>query len=101
MPCGTRASFKRGCRCEPCADASRAYTAGYRAKAGIRPRTSMTTQEIIHEIEFLLNAGEGTHRIITALGYLGKEQSLKSRLYRAGRTDLTNRILRMEEQAAA
>lgn len=100
QPCGTRAAYKRGCRCTPCSEARRVYDAEHRRKAGIKPRDSMTTTEVIQEIEFLLNAGEGEHRILTATGYLGREKTLRGRLVKAGHPDLALRVLNSWELAA-
>lgn len=100
QPCGTRAAYKRGCRCTPCSEARRAYDAEHRARAGIKPRDTMTTTEVIAEIEYLLHAGEGEHRILTALGYQDRPNTLKSRLYRANRHDLITQIFNTWELAA-
>lgn len=101
QPCGTPAAYKRGCRCTPCKDARREYDVARRLKAGIKPANeTMNTAEVINEIEFLLKAGEGEHRIIQALGYVGRENTLLRRLYRAGRNDLATQIFKQWELAA-
>lgn len=84
----------------PCLEANREYEAARRQARGATRKTGMNSRELVSEIEFLLKAGEGSHRILTATGYVRNPGSLKDRLRRAGRTDLTERVLRMEEMAA-
>lgn len=103
LPCGTPAAFRRHKRrgedpCEPCTTAHRAADAARRRSEGVPART--TTEDLIQEIQFLLNAGEGEHRILTALGYQDRPNTLKSRLYRANRHDLITQIFNTWELAA-
>ena len=82
--------------CEPC----RAYRRERRnAEAGTRAR--VTVEEVIAEIEWFLTLNQGTHHIINALGYTGKEASLERRLQNHGRHDLAKRLVRPELVAAA
>ena len=94
-PCGTRAAYKRGCRCEPCKQDQRNYDAERRKAQGITPR--IPEHEIINEIEFLLMCGEGEHAITRALNTT--PQALQRRLHRAKRHDLIPRIFEPTEQA--
>ena len=108
MPCGTRAAYKRGCRCEPCTTALREYDAAYRQRVNATkpPKPHNTTRshismtELVQEIRFLINAGEGEHRILTATGYLGRERQLKGRLNKAGHHNLTQAIFNQWDLAA-
>lgn len=105
QPCGTPAAFQRHKRnnepiCEPCRAAFRAYDANKRRKGRTKPRNESTTPDLIDEIRFLLNAGEGEHRILTATGYLGREKTLRGRLVKAGHPDLALRVLNSWELAA-
>ena len=82
--------------CEPC----RAFRRERRnTKAGTR--SLVTAEEVIAEIEWFLSLNQGTHHIIKALGYVGKENSLERRLHHHGRGDLAKRLLRPELTEAA
>lgn len=109
MPCGTRAAYKRGCRCEPCTTALREYDAAYRQRVNAtKPpkatngyaRSHISMTDLVTEIRFLINAGEGEHRILTATGYLGREKQLKGRLNKAGHHNLTQAIFNQWDLAA-
>jgi hypothetical protein len=60
----------------------------------------VTTPELINEITFLLNAGEGEARILQAVGYVGRNKALRDRLHKANRHDLANRVLNPWDLAA-
>lgn len=97
--CGTPAGYRAHTkhneeRCEPC---KKAWTE--RCKQ-YRPQTRPSAQVLIEEIEWLLKAHQGQHYILKAIGYAGRESSLKSRLEKNHRTDLVHRLLNMEDQAA-
>jgi len=97
--CGTAAGYRahthRGEeRCEPCKKAWTKNCDKYR-----RP-TTPNSQVLIEEIEWLLKAHQGSHYILKAVGYTGREGTLRSRLEKHNRADLARRLLRMEDQAA-
>lgn len=103
LPCGTPGAYSRHLRhdetpCQPCTQAHRAADAARRRTKGVPPRT--TTDDLIAEIRFLLNAGEGEHRILTATGYVGREKTLRGRLVKAGEQELAYRVLNNWELAA-
>lgn len=94
-PCGTPAAYRRHQRanetpCEPCATAYRADREQYRRARGVPPRNILAHEELAAEIEFLLNAGEGEHRILQAINIT--PGALERRLHRANRADLITRI---------
>jgi hypothetical protein len=103
-PCGTRAAYDRHTKektpyCDPCRQARREYRGQTKGKP--RPNTNHTpTKDLLEEITFLLNAGEGTARILAATGYTGREKALRDRLAKHGQTHLANRILNPWELAA-
>ena len=106
-PCGTPTAYRRHLRNgqpidEACAQAARDKTAAYRRAKGIVPRayTNKPLPELLEEITFLLNAGEGTARLLAAIGYTGREAALRERLRQHGHTHLANRILNPWELAA-
>jgi hypothetical protein len=45
LPCGTHASYHRGCRCKPCTEANRIYYRGCRAKMVERLKADPTLAE--------------------------------------------------------
>ena len=103
QPCGTPAAYRRHYDrgekpCDPCAQAKRDHSQKQRRKEGIPART--TTPELAAEILFLLNAGEGHHRILTATGYEGRTKNLRDRLVKNGYADPANRIFNTWELAA-
>lgn len=108
QPCGTPAAWRRHRRnnetpCQPCTDAIHAHDQGRkkRPNKGIYTMgTQPTSAELIQEILFLLNAGEGEARILAATGYTGRAPSLRSRLSRERRNDLAARIFTPWELAA-
>ena len=110
MPCGTRAAYKRGCRCQPCVTACQEVDRAYRQRVNAaKPpkttnnwstRSNISINELVQEIRFLLNAGEGEHRILVATGYLGRERQLKGRLNKAGHHNLTAAIFNQWDLAA-
>ena len=102
-PCGTPAARSRHLRrgetpCEPCITAHRAADAARRRTKGVPPRT--TLDDLLTEIRFLLNAGEGEHRILQATGYEGRAKSLRTRLTQAGHQDIALQIFNSWELAA-
>ena len=102
-PCGTPAAYSRHKRrgetpCTPCTTAHRAADAAKRRTKGVPPRT--TLDDLLTEIRFLLNAGEGEHRIVEAVGYLGRAKSLRTRLVQAGHQDIALQIFNSWELAA-
>ena len=81
--------------CDPC----RAFRKNKRnTQNGTRSR--VTIEEVVTEIKWLLSLNQGTHYIIHALGYTGKEASLERRLQNNGRHDLAKRLIRPELVAA-
>ena len=93
-PCGTPAAVKRHRYrgepvCDTCKQGERARTSAASQAKGTK---RLTNAEFIEELTFLINAGEGQHRILTALGYQNKPDALHQRLYRAKRHDLTAQI---------
>jgi hypothetical protein len=103
QPCGTRAAYKRHyahgeAPCDPCIQANRDVTNERNRANGIQNRT--TIDDLIEDIVFLLNCGEGEHAILKATGYLARPTSLRDRLQRHGRVDLYNRITNAWELAA-
>ena len=93
-PCGTAAAIKRHRYhsepvCDVCKQGERARTSAASQAKGTK---RLTNAEFIEELTFLINAGEGQHRILTALGYQNKPDALHQRLYRAKRHDLTAQI---------
>lgn len=94
-PAGYRAHTHRGEeRCEPCKKAWTKNCEQYRRAS--TPRT----QILIEEIEWLLKAHQGQHYILKAVGYVGRESTLRGRLEKHNRADLARRLLNMEDQAA-
>ena len=104
QPCGTRAAYDRHTKdgtpyCDPCRQARREYRGQIKGK----PRHNINqtpTKDLLEEIRFLLNAGEGTARILQATGYVGREKALRDRLTKHGHAHLANRILNPWELAA-
>jgi len=98
QPCGTPAAYRRHQRanqtpCEPCTDAYRAAKEKQRRRQGIQPRNTLTTDELVHEIRFLLQCGEGEHRILQAIGYAGRWKTLRGRLVQAGYGDVADQVV--------
>lgn len=106
QPCGTYAAYQRHKKkgedaCEPCLEAHAAHAAAERERwRRNNPRTKPTTQEVINEILFLLNASEGEARILQATGYVGRRESLRALLHKHGHNHLANRILNPWDLAA-
>jgi len=105
QPCGTPAAYQRHKRhnetpCEPCRAAYRQADAAKRRKPRTTPRSETNLNDLLTEIRFLLNAGEGEHRILTATGYQGRAKTLRCRLTKAGHHDLANQIFYNWELAA-
>jgi hypothetical protein len=107
QPCGTPAAFQRHRRhgeqpCEPCRVAFRAYDANKRRKTPgtTQPRSETNLTELLNEIRFLINAGEGEHRILQATGYEGRAKSLRCRLTKAGHHNLAQAVFNTWELAA-
>ena len=103
-PCGTPAAYKRHKRrgepaCDPCRDANREESSRQR-KQPTQPRSESTTPHLIAEIRFLINAGEGEHRILQATGYEGRAKSLRCRLTKAGHHNLAQAVFNTWELAA-
>ncbi|MFE4229160.1 hypothetical protein ACFRJ8_14875 [Arthrobacter sp. NPDC056886] len=102
-PCGTYAAYRRHHQageppCEPCTTANREYRANLRRANGINANTKAA--DLIEDITFLLNAGEGEHAILKATGYTNNPASLQRRLQKHGRNDLYNRVVNNWELAA-
>lgn len=101
--CGTPAGYDRHIKAkeaidEPCRIA---YNARRRAqdqadRAGAWRPKRMTPAEYLHELEFLLQCGEGEHAILTALDT--DKSTLERRLSRYKRLDLIPRIFNYVEQ---
>ena len=81
-------------RCTPCRTVWNERCKKY------RPEPRPTSQVLIEEIEWLLKAHQGSHYILKAVGYTGRENTLRSRLEKHHRADLARRLLNMEDQAA-
>lgn len=97
--CGTEKGYRahqrnKEERCQPCRTAWNNRCKKY------TPEPPPKAAEVIEEIEWLLKAHQGTHYILKAIGYTGREHSLKSRLEKHRRPDLARRLLNMEDQAA-
>ena len=103
-PCGTPAAYKRHyTRGEPvdeaCRQANNEYATNKRRAKGSQPRpTTIDAQNVIEEIVFLLNCGEGEHAILQATGRQPK--TIKRLLHRANRADLIPRIFQHWDLAA-
>lgn len=82
--------------CNPC----QAARDEHNTKRRTNNQPSQSTDELVEEIRFLLNAGEGTARILQATGYTGRESSLHRRLHRHGHNDLASRVLTPWDLAA-
>jgi hypothetical protein len=105
QPCGTPAAYQRHKRhgetpCEPCRTAYRQADAAKRRKPTTTPRSETNLNELLTEIRFLLNAGEGEHRLLTATVYQRRAKTLRCRLTKAGQHDLANQIFYNWELAA-
>ena len=99
QPCGTAAAVKRHRYnnepvCDLCRQADRERGETARREKGIPER--ITIEDLIQEIRFLINAGEGEHRILQATGYVGRGHSLRTRLGKAGQHQLANQIFGYE-----
>lgn len=97
-PCGTVPAYRQHHRNgeTPCAECTEANNNKNRAGQ----RRTLTTEELIAEVERLLSYGEGWGAILKASGYKNHD-SLKERLRRAGRADLNERVFNMEGCVAA
>ena len=104
QPCGTPAAYQRHKKrgeetCDPCIIAYRADQADRKRKT-TQPRNTLTTDELAQEIRFLLQCGEGEHRILAAVGYAGRWKTLRGRLVHAGHADLADRVFTPWDLAA-
>jgi len=93
--CGTPKGMRRHYRkdetaCPPCRAADVQRKRNDRLKTNGEPR--MTGAEIAAEIEFFLRCGEGTHAILTALGYAKNPHGLRQRLSYHKRQDLNQAL---------
>jgi hypothetical protein len=77
-------------RCQPC---KAAWTERCKKYA---PEPKPTAEEVAAEIDWLLSLNQGKHYVINAVGYVGREHALKSRLMRASRPDLATKLSIME-----
>lgn len=98
--CGTRPGYwKHGkmgeLKCDECRQAN---TLHRNELKGTRPM--MSIDEVIAEIEWMLHLNQGSARILQAVGYVGRENSLATRLQRRGRGDLYRQALMIEQAAA-
>jgi len=96
-PCGTPAAYQRHKKrgeepCDPCTIAYRADQAN-RKRTTTQARNTLTTDELVDEIRFLLGCGEGEHRILQAIGYAGRWKTLRGRLVQAGYGDVADQVL--------
>jgi len=95
-PAGYRAHRKRDeDRCQPCLTAWNDRCEKY------RPEPTPKINEVIAEIEWMLSLNQGSGYILKAIGYTGREDSLRARLQKWGRLDLYRRLCMMEYEAAA
>lgn len=104
-PCGTVAAAKRhrvhGEKpCDACLQAERDRSETDRRAKGSKPSNTIPTADLIEEIRFLLNAGEGEARILSAVGYTGRAGTLRSRLTQAGEHTLAAQIFNPWDLAA-
>ena len=104
-PCGTQAAYKRHKAhgeqaCEPCNQARRDYDTNLRRTKGVKPVITYGVTSLIEDITFLLSCGEGEHAILKATGYIGRERTLRMRLNKHGRQDLTAQVFNTWELAA-
>jgi hypothetical protein len=95
QPCGTDAAIKRHRYrnepvCETCKQGDRERGETLRRNKGVPER--VTIEDLITEIRFLINAGEGEHRILQATGYTGRNNALRTRLAAAGQHQLSAQI---------
>ena len=96
-PCGTPAAYQRHKKrgeeaCDPCTIAYRADQAA-RKRTTTQARNTLTTDELVDEIRFLLGCGEGEHRILQAIGYAGRWKTLRGRLVQAGYGDVADQVV--------
>ena len=96
-PCGTPAAYQRHRKrnqepCDPCTIAYRADQAA-RKRTTTQARNTLTTDELVDEIRFLLGCGEGEHRILQAIGYAGRWKTLRGRLVQAGYGAVADQVL--------
>lgn len=56
---------------------------------------------LIEDIEFLLSCSVGEGAILASTGYTANPETLKRRLYRAGRPDLVSRVFEWEAEVNA
>lgn len=87
--CGTTTGYdrhaKRGeYKCQPCRTAESIRKRKYSKYATPKP----TAADIAEEIRFFLRCGEGTHAILTAVGYAHSPKNLKARLKKHGYDEL-------------
>lgn len=98
--CGTENGYRHHSKrteatCQPCRTAWNNRCKQY------LPEPPPKIAEIIHEVEWMLSLNQGTHYILTAIGYEGREKSLQARLQKHGRLDLYHRVISGEYTAAA
>jgi len=97
-PAGYRAHTKRvEERCQPCKEA---WTVRCRKYTKPTP-TLPTAAEVIAEIEWMLSLNQGSGYILKAIGYTGREDSLRARLQKWGRLDVYHRLIGDDYWAAA
>lgn len=106
QPCGTYGAYRRHRKagedaCGPCHAAFLEYDRERRAGRGaVAAKPFLPSPVLIEEIRFLLNAGEGQQRIVTAMGYEGRAGVLRDRLYKLGEANLAQSIFAPWELAA-
>jgi hypothetical protein len=99
--CGTELGYRTHTkrveeRCQPCKEAWTIRCRKYTKPAPTLP----TVDEIVAEIEWMLSLNQGSGYILKAIGYTGREDSLRSRLQKWGRMDVYRRLCMMETEAA-
>lgn len=102
QPCGTYGAAKRHQNrkedmCDPCReaynDARREIERKRRLAKGQIPRLpSLKPADLLAEVQWLLNAGEGEQRILEATLYTGRPEALRQRLWDLKRPDLAAQI---------
>lgn len=98
--CGTENGYRHHTKrtehtCQPCRTAWNNRCKQY------TPEPSPKIAEIIAELEWMLSLNQGTHYILKAINYVGREQQLRDRLGKHGRLDLYHRVVSGEYMAAA
>jgi len=98
--CGTENGYRHHTKrveitCQPCRTAWNDRCKKY------LPQPSPKIDEVIAEIEWMRSLGQGSGYILKAIGYTGREESLRARLQKWGRLDVYHNLIGEEYWAAA